>query len=108
MANSVGRQLAGRTALVTGSTRGIGLGIAQSLAADGANVVLNGFGDEKAIEEIRQNIEQQYQVKAGFNGADLLDHEAIEKMMDDIQDEYGSLDILVNNVSTCLNFSNIH
>lgn len=65
------RFLAGKTALVTGSTSGIGLGIAWSLASAGANIVLNGFGDADAIEKARGDIESQFSVQASYCAADI-------------------------------------
>ena len=75
--------LKGKTALVTGSTSGIGLGIAKSLAAEGANIMLNGFGDKNEIEKIRVGIEEKYKVKAGYSDADLTKPDKIEKMIKD-------------------------
>ncbi|MEO0713253.1 MAG: SDR family NAD(P)-dependent oxidoreductase, partial [Pseudomonadota bacterium] len=65
--------LNGKTALVTGSTSGIGEGIARRLAADGANIVLSGFGDADAIEAMRKQIADTHSVKVGYSGADLTD-----------------------------------
>ncbi|MFN3609307.1 MAG: SDR family NAD(P)-dependent oxidoreductase, partial [Hyphomonas sp.] len=92
--------LAGKTALVTGSTSGIGKAIALQLAADGANIVLNGFGDAKEIEAIRAGIEKQHSVKAIFSGADLTKPEAIDAMMAQAAEAFGGVDILVNNAGT--------
>ena len=75
--------LKGKTALVTGSTSGIGKAIAIRLAAEGANVILNGFGDAKEIEALRTGLERDHKVKAAFSGADLTKTEAIEEMMQD-------------------------
>jgi 3-hydroxybutyrate dehydrogenase len=73
--------LKGKTALVTGSTSGIGKAIATRLAAEGANVILNGFGDAKEIEALRAGLERDHKVRAAFSGADLTKAEAIEGMM---------------------------
>lgn len=89
--------LKGKTALITGSTSGIGLAIARALAAEGANVMLNGFGDAGEIETIRKELEAASGGKAGYNGADLTKPEAIEALMRSTADELGSVDILVNN-----------
>lgn len=91
------RFLKGKTALVTGSTSGIGLAIAKTLAASGANIMLNGLGDPKEIEEIRQSVESEFGVKVLFDGADLTDVEAIENLVKGTHEQFGSLDILVNN-----------
>ena len=88
--------LKGKTALVTGSTSGIGLACARALAAEGANVMLNGFGDPQTIEAIRAEIEATG-VRAGYNGADLTKAEAIEQLMADAQEQFGGIDILINN-----------
>ena len=89
--------LKSKTALVTGSTSGIGKAIATRLAREGADIVLNGFGDAQEIEAYRQELESEYGVKAIFKGTDLTDAAAIEVMMSEIQSELGSVDILVNN-----------
>jgi len=88
--------LGGKTALVTGSTSGIGLGIAKGFAEAGINVVINGFGDATAIDEERAGLEA-HGVKALYHGADMSKPEAIAAMMDSIVEEFGQLDILVNN-----------
>src|SRR5207247_9641674 len=89
--------LKGKTALVTGSTSGIGLGIAKVLAAQGANVILNGFGDAKEIETIRRAIAADSGVQVRFDGADLSAQDRIEAMMAKALAEFGTIDILVNN-----------
>jgi 3-hydroxybutyrate dehydrogenase len=85
--------LKGKTALVTGSTSGIGLGIAQALAQQGANIVLNGFGD---IEGPKAAI-GRHGVKVGYHGADMSKPAEIEDMMRYAAKEFGRVDILVNN-----------
>ena len=87
----------GMTALVTGSTSGIGLGIATAFAARGANVVLNGFGDAAAIETIRAGLEAEHHTRVHYDGADLSSADAIESMMQRVTAEFGAVDILVNN-----------
>ncbi len=87
----------GSTALVTGSTSGIGLGIATALAAKGANVILNGFGDATQIETLRAKLAADHGVAVRYDGADLSQQEAIEEMMSRAVDEFGRVDILVNN-----------
>ena len=87
----------GLTALVTGSTSGIGLGIATALAGKGANIVLNGFGDAAAIEAIRAKLASDYGVAVRYDGADLSNQESIEGMMARLLAEFGAIDILVNN-----------
>jgi 3-hydroxybutyrate dehydrogenase len=91
------RSLKGKVALVTGSTSGIGLGIAQSLAARGASVVLNGFGDPKDIEAIRQNMIKTHHVEVDFEPADLAKPAEIEAMVKRIEARHGAVNILVNN-----------
>ena len=87
----------GKTALVTGSTSGIGLGIARTLAAQGANVVLNGFGDRAEIERLRAGLAEAHGVEVRHDGADMSRPEAIEDMMGKALSEFGSIDLLVNN-----------
>ena len=89
--------LQNKTALVTGSTSGIGLAIARAMAKEGANVVLNGFGDAAAIEAERSGIEAEFGVKAIYSAADMTDPAAIAAMVAQAQTQLGSVDVLVNN-----------
>ncbi len=89
--------LHGKVALVTGSTSGIGLGIAKCLAAAGADIMLNGFGDAAQIEAARAEVETGHGVKVGYNGADISKPEQIAAMVAATRESMGSLDILVNN-----------
>ena len=91
------RVLRGKVALVTGSTSGIGLGIARALAAAGADVVLNGFGPADEIVKTKQAIEADHGVKAVYSGADMLSADAIGDMIAATLGDFGRLDILVNN-----------
>lgn len=88
--------LKGKTALVTGSTSGIGLGIARALAAEGANVVLNGFGDAAQIAQIEKDL-QKHGVQTLYHGADMSRPAAIEEMMRAAEAKFGRIDVLVNN-----------
>jgi 3-hydroxybutyrate dehydrogenase len=92
--------LKGKTALVTGSTSGIGLAVARALAAEGANLVINGFGDADEIEAIRAGLEQGSGGRALYSGADLTRPEQIHAMIVDAELELGAIDILVNNAGT--------
>ncbi len=89
--------LKGKTALVTGSTSGIGLGIAKAFAAAGAHVIINGFGDKAAIDAELKLISKQSGAKALYSDADLTKVEAIEAMIAMANKETGGVDILVNN-----------
>jgi 3-hydroxybutyrate dehydrogenase len=89
--------LAKRHALVTGSTSGIGLAIARALAKEGVDVVINGFGDVRAIEAERAKIEAEFDVRCFYNGADMAKPAEIEAMIADARAKLGTLDILVNN-----------
>jgi 3-hydroxybutyrate dehydrogenase len=91
------RQLAGKTALITGSTSGIGRGIAERYAREGANVVLNGFGDAAQIESLRSGLEKQHGVKAAYDGADMTKPGEIVEMVASAVKHFGRVDILVNN-----------
>ncbi|AWB22339.1 3-hydroxybutyrate dehydrogenase [Methylobacterium currus] len=89
--------LQSKTALVTGSTSGIGLAIARTLAKAGANVVINGFGKPEAIEKERAGIESEFGVRAVYSGADMSKADEIAAMVTDAETEFGAVDILVNN-----------
>jgi len=89
--------LKGKVALVTGSTSGIGLAIARAYAKQGANVVINGFGDKAAIEKERAGIESDFGVKALYSGADMSKGDEIGAMVAEAESKLGSVDILVNN-----------
>jgi 3-hydroxybutyrate dehydrogenase len=84
-------------AIVTGSTSGIGLGIATAFAADGVNLVLNGFGDPKEIERIRASLEEKHSVKVLYSGADMTKPSEIRGMVEDASRSFGQVDVLVNN-----------
>jgi 3-hydroxybutyrate dehydrogenase len=89
--------LKGKTALVTGSTSGIGLGIAEGFAKEGMNLMLNGFGDAAEIEKIRAGLASKFGVKVHYNGADMSNPAQIEAMMKKTASDLGGVDILVNN-----------
>lgn len=89
--------LKGKTALITGSTSGIGLAYAKALAGEGANIVINGFGDAEAIEKERLALEVLSGAKALYSGHDLTRVEEIEAMMKDAAGAFGGVDILINN-----------
>jgi 3-hydroxybutyrate dehydrogenase len=89
--------LKGKSAVVTGSTSGIGLGIATVLASKGANLVINGFGEAAAIEATRADLEAKYGVKVVYSGADISKPDEVKAMIDLCVSTFGSVDILVNN-----------
>ncbi|WPZ36768.1 3-hydroxybutyrate dehydrogenase [Thalassobaculum sp. OXR-137] len=89
--------LKGKSAVVTGSTSGIGLGIARALAAEGADIMLNGFGDAQEIEEIRAGLETEFGIKAAFDGADLTKGDQAKNLVAEAEKAFGKVDILVNN-----------
>jgi 3-hydroxybutyrate dehydrogenase len=89
--------LKGKTALVTGSTSGIGLATARALAADGANIVINGFGDKPAIEAERAGLEKDFGIKAIYSPADMSKPAEIAEMIATAEKTFGTLDVLVNN-----------
>ncbi len=89
--------LKGKTAVVTGSTSGIGLGIAQALAAQGADVMLNGFGDAKEIETLRLGLERLSGAKAAYHDADMSKPGEVAALILDAERLFGKVDILVNN-----------
>src|SRR5262245_7566432 len=86
-----------KVAIVTGSTSGIGLGIAKVLASQGADIVLNGLGDGGEIETIRAEIERQHGVRARYDGADMSKGEAVRSLIAATIEKLGRIDILVNN-----------
>jgi len=89
--------LQGKSALVTGSTSGIGLAIARAFAAQGSNITINGFGDKAAIEKERAGIEKDFKVKAIYSPADMSKPAEIADMIRTSEKTFGSLDVLVNN-----------
>jgi 3-hydroxybutyrate dehydrogenase len=89
--------LKSKTALVTGSTSGIGLAVARAFAAEGANVVLNGFGDRGTIEDARAGIEAEFGVRAHYSGADMTKPDEIGAMVREAESAFGAVDVLVNN-----------
>ena len=88
---------AGKTAIVTGSTSGIGLGIATALAGSGTNIVLNGFGPADAIDKIVSDLKRQHNVGVMYSSANIADPDEIEDMVEQTRTEFGGVDILVNN-----------
>lgn len=89
--------LKGKVALVTGSTSGIGLGIARALAAQGAHIMLNGFGEASDIEKLRTDLAKEFSIKTSYNGADLSKPDQVAALIQATQKDLGSVDILVNN-----------
>ncbi len=89
--------LKGKTAIVTGSTSGIGLGIARALASAGCDIMLNGFGEASEIEKERDGIAKEFGIRAAFNPADLSKAADITKLVEATTRELGQVDILVNN-----------
>jgi 3-hydroxybutyrate dehydrogenase len=89
--------LAGKTALITGSVRGLGLAAARRFAAAGCNIVLNGFDSVSDIDAIRRELEQQHNVRSIYHAADLRHPREIESMVSAALDGFGTVDIVVNN-----------
>ncbi len=89
--------LKGKTAIVTGSTSGIGEGIAKALAGQGANILFNGFGDRAAIDTLVADTAQQFGVKTDYSDADMSKPEQVRAMVANAEKHFGSVDILVNN-----------
>jgi 3-hydroxybutyrate dehydrogenase len=89
--------LKGRVAIVTGSTSGIGLAIAEALAAEGSDLMLNGFGDLAAIERMRAGLAGRHNVRVGYNGADMTKPAQIRDLVAVTAQQMGGVDILVNN-----------
>jgi 3-hydroxybutyrate dehydrogenase len=97
MSTTTTQELAGKVALVTGSTSGIGLGVARAFAGAGMNVMLNGFGDRDAIETIRSGIVSAHGVKVSYSPADMTKPSEIAAMVAEAEKSFGKLDVLVNN-----------
>jgi 3-hydroxybutyrate dehydrogenase len=89
--------LKSRSAVVTGSTSGIGLAYARALAKEGVNVMINGFGDKAAIEKERTGIEKDFAVTALYSPADMTKPDEIAKMIADADKAFGAVDILISN-----------
>jgi 3-hydroxybutyrate dehydrogenase len=89
--------LRGKVAIVTGSTSGIGLGVARALAAEGVCILLNGFGDAGEIDALRAGIGSRHGVAVGYSAADMTDPSQIAGMVATAQETLGGVDILVNN-----------
>jgi 3-hydroxybutyrate dehydrogenase len=95
---AITRPLAGKVSIVTGSTSGIGLGVARALAQAGADVVINGLGDSKAIESVCEELEGGSPFsRVAYNGANLMDGSQARKLVEDTIADFGRVDILVNN-----------
>lgn len=90
--------LSGKTALVTGSTSGIGLGIARALAHEGANIIVNGMGDRSEIDRICDDMDRDSGCQVHYSPADVTDPAQIRQMVAQAQKKFGTVDILVNNV----------
>jgi 3-hydroxybutyrate dehydrogenase len=89
--------LKGKTAIVTGSTSGIGLGIARALAASGADVMLNGFGDARDVERLRSSLAGEFGVSVAVSDADVAKPDQVREMVRRAVATFGGVDILVNN-----------
>ena len=90
-------ELKGKTAVVTGSTSGIGLGIAEAFASAGLNVVLNGFGEHDEIERTRKRLQTGFDIGVNYSAADMSKPAEIAQMMAEAAETFGSVDVLVNN-----------
>jgi 3-hydroxybutyrate dehydrogenase len=90
-------QFQGKTVLVTGSTSGIGLGIAEAFAAAGATIVLNGLGEANEIDALRKRLEKQYGVTVAFDAADMSKADQVTSMVRGATERFGAVDVLVNN-----------
>lgn len=87
----------GKNAIVTGSTSGIGLGMAKALCGAGVNVMLNGFGDADEIERTRSELAREHDVEVAYHGADMTKPDEIADLVATTRQKFGSVDILINN-----------
>jgi 3-hydroxybutyrate dehydrogenase len=94
---TAGKTAAGKTAIVTGSTSGIGLGMAEALARAGANVMLNGFGAASEILATRERLAREYDARIAYHGADMTKPAEIAALFATAEKEFGQVDIIVNN-----------
>ena len=92
----------GQCAVVTGSTSGIGLGIADRLAQGGFNVVLNGFGDEAQIQQTVKALAERHGVEVAYDGADMSEPQQIKRLCEAASERFGGVDVVVNNAGACL------
>jgi 3-hydroxybutyrate dehydrogenase len=93
----IAADLAGKIAVVTGSTSGIGLGIAAALAKAGASVMINGLGDAGAVEETRRQLAETHRVEVFYDDSNLMDPVGVADLMNNAVDVFGRVDILINN-----------
>src|SRR5438067_1831791 len=89
--------LKGKSAIITGSTSGIGLGIASALAAEGCDVMLNGFGDPAETERLRAELAEQHGARTAYSPADMTKPAEIRELIAETERHFGGVDILVNN-----------
>src|ERR1044072_4146208 len=89
--------LRGRCALITGSTQGLGYALAERLAAEGCNIVMNGFGEKDEIESRRSRLESTHGVRAIHHGADVAEPAQIADLVQTAQRTFGGVDVLINN-----------
>jgi len=89
--------LSGKVAIITGSTSGIGLGIARALAQEGCSLVLNGLGDKDSIEKEKRDLSEKNNIQAIYHPADMTKPDQIQDMIEVAKAEFGKIDILVNN-----------
>src|SRR3954468_13058758 len=95
--SKTGQPLVGKVSLITGSTSGIGLGIARALAAAGSEIVLNGFGKPEEVADVQAKIVADFKVRVSFSPADMSKAAEIREMIEKTLQSSGRLDILVNN-----------
>jgi 3-hydroxybutyrate dehydrogenase len=90
-------ELVGKVAIVTGSTSGIGLGVARALAKAGARIVINGLGEAREIDKVRRRLAEQYRVDVRYDDSNLMDPAGVARLVEGVVDVFGKVDILVNN-----------